>query len=440
MTTDLLPMAPANGTAKNEHCDCTEDGHCARYNRQMVGRLRAICRGEAVDPGEAAKYRALWLAEKHEKAGTTPGNTDCPHRTPEPLKEGKEKKVRKCPSCTGNVRQILYGCSHPALAPHETILTECAVCAYRPKPKTGTRSLILKNSLCPGDVLVMSAAIYSLHRAHPGKFLTAVETTAMQLWEHNPDVVPTGELTNATTLEAHYPLVNASGQRAVHFIQGYHDYLGDALGVRIPVLTNRPHIYLSAQEKSWMNQVEEITKKPTRFWLVNSGHKKDYTTKAWGTASFQRVVDLLRGRITFVQVGESGHNHPPLKNVINLVGKTDTRQLVRLAYHSQGILTGVSFPMHLAAALEKPCVAIMGGREPTNWNQYPRMQLMHTVGALDCCRDNGCWRSRVVPLGDNDEKDKSLCEHVIPGEEPVGKCMALISPESVAEAVLRYQS
>jgi len=272
--------------------------------------------------------------------------------------------------------------------------------------------------------------------------VTAVDTTAMQLWEHNPDVVPAESLKDRgpVTLEVHYPKVNVSNQHAIHFMSAYCSYLEDALGVKVPLMTNRPMVYLSKLERSWVNQVEETTKRKQRFWIVNAGYKTDYTTKAWSHASFQRVVDLLRGKVLFVQIGENDpkHVHKPLNGVINLIGKTDTRQVVRLFHHADGVLTGVSFPMHLAAALEKPCVAIMGGREPVIWNSYPRQTLMHTVGALDCCRSGGCWKSRVVPLGDNDEKDKSLCEQPVPGDEPVGRCMALISPESVAEAVLRY--
>ena len=53
-----------------------------------------------------------------------------------------------------------------------------------------------------------------------------------------------------------------------------------------------------------------------------------------------------------------------------------------------------------AAALEKPSCTILGGREPVQWNAYPRAHLFHMVGALKCCQDardgKGCWRSRVV--------------------------------------------
>src|SRR5262249_26336392 len=70
-------------------------------------------------------------------------------------------------------------------------LADCQSCVYKPvimsdKP----RVLILKNHLSPGDVLCMTAAVASLHAAHPGRYRIAVDTPCPQLWECNPTVIP----------------------------------------------------------------------------------------------------------------------------------------------------------------------------------------------------------------------------------------------------------
>lgn len=79
------------------------------------------------------------------------------------------------------------------------------------------------------------------------------------------------------------------------------------------------------------------------------------------------MVDHFEDKIQFVQVGDKSHHHPRLNNVIDLVGKTDIRQLTRLAYHAEGAICPVTFLMHLMAAVEakpgrpinKPCFVIV---------------------------------------------------------------------------------
>lgn len=44
-------------------CDCKADGFCARYAREMSGRLREICRGDVLTPEKCAAYRSHWQAE-----------------------------------------------------------------------------------------------------------------------------------------------------------------------------------------------------------------------------------------------------------------------------------------------------------------------------------------------------------------------------------------
>jgi ADP-heptose:LPS heptosyltransferase len=302
--------------------------------------------------------------------------------------------------------------------------------------------LILRTVQSPGDVVVMTAAVRELHRQYPGHYLTDVRTPVAAIWEHNPDVTAIAE-GEGRALDMHYPLVNQSNQRPVHFLEGYCEYL--AAQLKLPGLRPqefRGHIYVTDQEKQWMNQVEETARHKGRFWLVNAGTKRDFTCKGWPLEHFQAVVDHFRGRVMFVQIGAAEHEHPALHNVIDLRGKTDHRQLIRLVYHAAGVLTGVSYPMHLAAAVPRPewmvglrpSVVVGGGREPVHWEQYPGHHYLHTVGALSCCATGGCWKSRTVPLGDGDRKDRDLCEQPHAGYP---RCMWLIRPEDVIRAVER---
>lgn len=308
------------------------------------------------------------------------------------------------------------------------------------------RRVILRNFQSPGDIVMLTAAVRDLHLCHPGEFLTDVLTSCAELWEHNPFLTPlNADDGGVEILDCEYPLIHQSNQAPYHFIHGFIDFLNRRYGLRITPSAFKGDLHLSTVEKSWISQVEEITAERIPFWIVDAGGKLDYTIKWWEQARYQEVVDRLRRDVLFVQVGEASHQHPPLEHVIDLRGKTDLRQLVRLVYHAQGVLGPVSLLMHLAAAVEpgpdmpmnRPCVVVAGGREPPHWEAYPHHQFIHTVGSLACCDNGGCWKSRTVPLGDGDPKDRpeNLCVDVV---ERLPRCMHMITAAEVVRRINTY--
>lgn len=313
--------------------------------------------------------------------------------------------------------------------------------------------LLFRNRQAPGDIVMLTAAIRDLHKTFPGKYVTDVRTTAPALWEHNPHLTHLAEDDpEVEKIDCKYPLIHGSNQRPYHFIHGFIEFLNERLGVRIQPGAFKGDIHLSADEKRWISQVQEITREPVPFWIIVAGGKKDFTIKWWDVLRWQQVVDHFAGRILFVQMGEGKHVHPPLRGVLDLRGKTKLRQLVRLVYHAQGVLCPVTLAMHLAAAVEvkggkpknRPCVVVAGGREPAQWEAYPHHQFIHTNGALFCCDNGGCWKSRTVALGDGDAKDKSLCVDVVPATAqgvrsgPLPRCMDMISSDEVIRRIELY--
>ena len=193
------------------------------------------------------------------------------------------------------------------------------------------RKVNLRSFQCPGDIVMLTAAVRDLQRAHPDRFVVDVRTTAMSLWDNNPHLTPLEEGDpGVQVLEMQYPAIHQSNYRPYHFIHGYAQFLEDRLGVRIPLTEFKGDIHISAQEKRWMSQVEELGFRG-RFWIMMAGGKYDFTAKWWNPDFYQEVVDHFQGRIQFVQCGEAGHWHPPLKGVINLIRKTDTCERVASA-------------------------------------------------------------------------------------------------------------
>lgn len=299
---------------------------------------------------------------------------------------------------------------------------------------------IFENWLSPGDIVMLTAAIRDLHRAYPGSFITDVRTSCPALWENNPHLAPLDPKSrDVRSLICHYPLIHGCNRRPYHFIHGFVDYLNENLGLKIRPTEFKGDIHLSAEEKERPGPVEETLGEPRPYWIMAAGGKYDFTIKWWQHRRWQQVVDHFKRKILFVQVGESGHYHRPLRGVLDLRGKTTLRDLVRLVYHADGIVCPVTLHMHLAAAVPLPpgrkrlrsCVVIAGGREPAHWEEYPGHHYLHTIGALECCAEGGCWRSRTVPRGDGSKLDRpqALCVDVTPGGLP--RCMHMISAEHV---------
>ena len=308
------------------------------------------------------------------------------------------------------------------------------------------RKLILRCGLSPGDIVLLSAAVRDLHRCYPGKFITDVRTSCDEIWDNNPYIQKLSEDDrDVTELDCSYPLINESNEAPYHCLHGFISFLNHKLALAIRPTLFHGDIHLSEQEKAWYSQVMEVTRTDIPFWIIAAGGKFDLTIKWWQTERYQDVVDRLRGKIQFVQVGATGDHHPRLDGVIDLRGQTSLRELIRLVYHAQGVLCSVTSLMHLAAAVEtkggtppiRPCVVIAGGREPAHWAQYTGHQFIHTIGQLACCATGGCWRDRISPLRDGDERDRryNLCADA-PNRLP--RCMHMISVDEVVRRIEGY--
>jgi len=312
---------------------------------------------------------------------------------------------------------------------------------------------------------MLSGSIRDLHESNPGLFITDVSTGCREIFEHSPYITDLSKDPEAEKIKIQYPIVHECNEGAYHFVHGYAKDMENRLGVKIHVKHLKGDIHISNEEKSWISQVKEIMNINIPYWIIDAGCKSDYTAKHWCPGRFQQVVDD-NPQITFVQIGkdEADHYHPSLigDNLINLVGQTDDlRKLIRLVYHSYGVISPVSLPMHLAAAIEpkldygrrtRPCIVLAGGREPSHWEAYTNHAYLHTCGKLPCCDNGGCWKSRTVPLGDGAItegmhadgtpvlQDESLCEFPVESEYgyTIPKCLEMITADDVSRHLREY--
>ena len=321
--------------------------------------------------------------------------------------------------------------------------------------------LLVRNNQAPGDIIVLSAALRDLALAHPDRYNIEVSVSkgAEHVFWHNPSVSRIHPVNvkvdgrGAISYRAHYPLIKSCNQQRKHFILGFIEHMNSTLDTKIKLTKFQPHIVMSEAEKATRPFDEP-------YWVFLSGGKKDYPTKIWAQTYWQRVINATKDRVNWVQCGggSSSHIMHKAKDGIfaNMIAKTDCRNFLRLIYHSEGVVCVTTMAMHAAAAFNKPCIVIEGGREPYWWEGYTsenrliNMRLydpswkppanddfvahkfLHTIGKLKCCRNHGCWRKRVLG-GGNVCRDTTVVDG-----QTLPKCKAMISPEMVIAGINEY--
>ncbi len=307
------------------------------------------------------------------------------------------------------------------------------------------RRFLLHCNYGPSANVMLTAAVRDLHKLSPGQFETDVRTDCPEIWlnnpylskldEHDPDVVP---------LDCPPPSRSEKEQASFRLLPGLLQYFSVLPGVNIRPTIFRGDLHLSRKERSWFSQVQELTGDRIPFWLLSTGGGSKASTKRWPPDRYQAVVDEFRDRILFVQVGTGKDDGEALNSVIDLRGKTDLRQLVRLVHHAQGVLTSPNLLMHLAAAIDtsnfapnRACTVVAGGSQSFHWQRYPTHQFLHTIGALPCCETTGCNRTLTHFIGD-EQKFESAQDLCVDPLGNVARCMNMLDTVAVVRAIQRY--
>ncbi|MEO6436746.1 MAG: lipopolysaccharide heptosyltransferase I [Tepidisphaeraceae bacterium] len=106
----------------------------------------------------------------------------------------------------------------------------------------------------------------------------------------------------------------------------------------------------------------------------------NWATKRWPVERFQSLVAPLRDRFGLSSVVAGSPDEFDLAaqvsagvaGGINLAGKTSLRQLVALLERADLVIANDSGPMHIAAALARPMVALFGPTNPVRTGPYRR--------------------------------------------------------------------
>jgi hypothetical protein len=308
--------------------------------------------------------------------------------------------------------------------------------------------VVVENRQAPGDLLVLTAAVRALHTAFPGEFTTEIASTCPDVQLNNPYCTKNEENGQIQTLYCNMDLgrrtLHANNSNA-HYVTSMLNTIGRVVKRDIPLADMRPHVVLAPNEKPPADLV------PYSYWVVMAGGKSDLPAKLWGFDRWQSVIDATPD-IKWVQAGSVGVNtvQKQLKNVKSLVGTTTFREFLRLIAFSRGVVCHVTSGMHAAAAFNRPCVVVAGGREPFWWEAYndytwatncgnkPPPSFMphaylHSIGTMPCCRVGGCWYKGT---GSN---PTSNCICPTSSVDRVPRCLSNIAPDHVISEILAYE-
>lgn len=168
------------------------------------------------------------------------------------------------------------------------------------------------------------------------------------------------------------------------------------------------------------------------YFLINCGVVIEEYSKNWGFNNYQKLVDILKNKITFVQYGKNddGCINPLLNGSLSLVNNTSALELFSAFSECTGCIGGLSSNMHLSFAFEKPCIVIAGGLEHQSLNNFPFQKYLFNK-SLNCSNALG----EIWPfVGCLRYLGKENCLH---WRGDHGACMDLITPEMVAEEILK---
>jgi len=289
------------------------------------------------------------------------------------------------------------------------------------------RKVILRQGQSPGDILTFTRCVADLKRAYPDWSID-VRTPCMEIFENNPNITHLDDNDKDVEIfDISYDEINNCGWVQEHWTKAYHHDVEKKLGVKFEQTSILPELWIGDIEKTWINQVECEFGWKGPFWVGNFGMKQDNELKKYHR--WQEVVDIFnerfKGKVKMVSVGHKDHIHPKLNGVLDLVGKTDIRQLIRLIYNAHGTVGPLSFQFVISAALKQPSVCVAGGKEDVRWHLYPHIKHIYSNGSLPCCEWGGCWLGGK--LGE--------CRNMLNG---VPRCFAIIEPYMIVDAIESY--
>jgi len=184
--------------------------------------------------------------------------------------------------------------------------------------------------------------------------------------------------------------------RPTHYTHAVDWYLGALTALGVPVHRNftwlppRPVAAKALCEKWLPDAGRWIALQPGARWL----------NKRWPVEYFAELVSTLTDRfadVRFVVLGGQADRelgeficNAASGRCLDLTGRTTLPEMVEWTRHCELMITNDTGPMHVAAALNKPVVALFGPTEPRRTGPYGQLDrvLQHDLPCVPCMKDS----------------------------------------------------
>lgn len=199
-------------------------------------------------------------------------------------------------------------------------------------------------------------------------------------------------------------------------------YKGLLTKVGIPLSDSKPRLYFTEKELEEARLLLHQFGIEPKYKLVGINPGAAYgSAKCWLPERFREVTKRLleKENIKVVYFGDGGGRSLTEEickglPVVNLAGATTLRQLGALVQLCSVLLTNDSGPMHIAAAVETPLVALFGSTEPLATGPYETKKARVIYKKVEC---SPCYK-RTCPID--------------------FRCMKRIESDEVYEAILSF--
>jgi len=173
----------------------------------------------------------------------------------------------------------------------------------------------------------------------------------------------------------------------------------------IQVSVTKPHLYISEEEavatQETLTKIVPLGLSQCKLIGINPGAAFG-SAKCWFPERFAMLSERLLqdkdlcvlyfGDKSQLSLVEGICSKISSERVINMCGKTSLRELAAFMQHCQVVLTNDSGPMHMAAALQIPLVALFGSTNDTTTGPYQWGEVIHKH--VEC---SPCYK-RVCPI------------------------------------------